>query len=133
MEIKRNQFHCNMVPINDDIVLPRGKADHIKELVLSTLRPVVFSPPQNNESSKWNPLDTDLLPFFPDTPDKFEISVTDRTCCNNTSIETLLFQTSKTSWKPSIISRAYTQEKIIKQTNLQMNQRRSRKIRRLWI
>ena len=64
------------------------KADHIKELVLSVLRPVVLSPPQNNESSNlWNPLDTDPLPFFPDTPDKFEISVTDWTCCNNTAIE----------------------------------------------
>ena len=79
------------------------------------LRPVVLSPPQNNESSNlWNPSDTDPLPFFPDTPDKFEISVTDWTCCDNTAVEALLqLQTSKTSWKPSIISRAYTQEKII--------------------
>ena len=91
------------------------KADHIKELVLSMLRPVVLSPPQNNESSNlWNPSDTDPLPFFPDTPDKFEISVTDWTCCDNTAVEALLqLRTSKTSWKPSIISRAYTQEKII--------------------
>ena len=48
--------------------------------------------------------------FFPDTPDKFEISVTDWTCCDNTAVEALLqLQTSKTSWKPSIISRVCTQ------------------------
>ena len=92
--------------------------DHIKELVLSMLRPVVLSPRQNNESSNlWNSSDMDPLPFFPDTPDKFEISVTDWTCCDNTAVEALLqLQTSKTSWKPSIISRACTQEKIT-QTN----------------
>ena len=79
------------------------------------LRPVVLSPPQNNESSNlWNPSDTDPLPFFPDTLDKFENSVTDWTYCDNTAVEALLqLQTSKTSWKPGIISRAYTQEKII--------------------
>ena len=104
-----------MVPINDDIVLPRGKADHIKDLVLSMLRPVVLSLPQNNESSNlWNPSDTDLLPFFPDTPDKFENSVTDWTCCDTTAVEALLqLQTSETSWKPTRMSRVYTQEKII--------------------
>ena len=66
------------------------KADHIKELVLSMLRTVALSPPQNNESSNlWNPSETDLLSFFPDTPNKFEISVTDWTCCDNTAVEAL--------------------------------------------
>ena len=52
--------------------------------------------------------------IFPDTPDKFEISVIGWTCCHETAVEALLqFQKSKTSWKPSIISRAYTLEKII--------------------
>ena len=112
MEIKRNQFRCNMVPINDNIVLPRGKADHIKELVLSMLIPVVFSPSQNNESSNlWNSSDTDALQFFPNTPDKFENSVTDWTFCDSTDVEAILqLQTSETSWKPT---RAYTQENII--------------------
>ena len=59
------------------------------------------------------PSDTDALPFFPDTPDKFENSVTDWTCCDNTAVEALLrLQTSETSWKSTRISRAYTQEEI---------------------
>ena len=81
------------------------------------LRPVVLSPPQNNESSNlWNSSDTDPLPFFPDTPGKFESSVTDWICCDNTctAVEGLLqLQTSETSWKPTRISRTYTQDKII--------------------
>ena len=110
-------------PSTTTLCLQREKADYIKELVLSMLRPAVLSPPQNNESSNlWNPSDTDPLPFFPDTADKFEISVTDWTCCDNTAVEALLqLQTSKTSWKPSIISRAYTQEKII-QTDEPVNE-----------
>ena len=75
------------------------KADHIKELVMCMLRLVVLSPPQNNESlNLWNPSDTDPLPFLPDIPDKFENSVTDWTCCDNTAVEALLqLQTSETS------------------------------------
>ena len=90
------------------------KADQIKELVLSILGPVL-SPPQNNESSNlWNSLETDPLPFFPDTPHKFENSVADWTSCDNTAVEALLqLQTSETCWKPTRISRAYAQEKII--------------------
>ena len=78
-------------------------------------RPEVLSPLQNNESSNlWNPSVTDPLPFFPDTPDKFENSVTDWTCCDNTAVEALLqLQTSETSWKPTRISRTYTQEETI--------------------
>ena len=95
----------------------REKADHIKELVLSMLRPVVLSPPQNNESlNLWNSSDTDpLSSFFPDNPDKFENSVTDWTCCDNTAVEALLeLQTSETSWRPTRMSIAYSQEKIIR-------------------
>ena len=52
--------------------------------------------------------------FFPDNPDKFENSVTDWTCCDNTAVEALLeLQTSETSWKPTRMSRTYSQEKII--------------------
>ena len=77
------------------------KADQIKELVLSLLG----TPLQNNKSSNlWNSSDTDPLPFFPDTPDKFVNSVADWTCCDNTAIEALLqLQTSETSWKPTRI------------------------------
>ena len=90
------------------------KADQIKELVLSTLGPLGLDPPRNNKSSNlWNSSDTDPLPFFPDTPDKFENSVADWTCCDNTAVEALLqLQTSETSWKPTRISRAYAQEMI---------------------
>ena len=105
-----------MVPINDVIVLARGKADHIKELVPSMSRPVVLSPPQNNESSNlWNPLDTDPLPFFPDTLLSLKIqSLTGHAA----TIQPLrhfynLKRQKQTSWKPTRISRAYTQEQII--------------------